>query len=354
MNDYGTYRTWHFGLTIAIIVMICGIIYALPGMVQAGQSGEGLPFLASKLPDLSGLVWMEDDLFLAVHDAKNPEEIERPRASLIQLPNGPDGISWKQLNLQLTGEKSNDLESTARIPGTQQVLLVESTQKESDKPSSRRIILAELFHKRLRIIDVIEWPTKTTNVEGTAVAQIEDRLIFVYAERAEGLASTDIIFADIELDPLSFGEFEKLGTFTNPDWPRTNRPVTAMDMDSDGWLYVASAFDPGHDNGPFRSVVWKAGRIIRNTDTDKPELVLDPVQLAVLDGVKVESVAVRQQNGSGFELFVGLDDENYGGTMRPLNLGTFGWAVGRNVDGYGPLSIIGIVEQHGCGREILK
>lgn len=321
MNDHRRHWKWRFGLTIVIviIILICGIIHALPGMVQAGQSGEGLPFRASTLPDLSGLVWMENDLFLAVHDAKNPEEIERPRASLIQLPNGPDGISWKQLNLQLKGQKSNDLESAARIPGTQQVLLVESTQKEDDKPSSRRIILAEFFHKRLRIIDVIDWPIETTNVEGTAVAQIGERLIFIYAERAEGFASTDIMFADLELEPLSFGEFEKLGTFTNPDFPRTNRPVTAMDVDSIGRLYVASAFDPGDDNGPFRSVVW---RITLNSN--EPPLALDPVQLAVLNGVKVESVAVREQDGSGLELFVGLDDENYGGTMRPLKLDPFG------------------------------
>ena len=328
MSDHRRHWMWPFGLTIALILLFSASTQVFLGIVQAGQSGERLPFLASKLPDLSGLVWMEDDLFLAVHDAKNPDEIRRPRASLIQLPVGPDGISWKQLNLQLKGQKSNDLESIARIPGTQQVLLVESTGGQDEKSFFRRIILAEFFHKRLRIVDVIEWPTETMNVEGTAVARIDERLIFVYAERAEGSASTDIMFADIELAPLSFGEFKKLGTFTNPDFPRTNRPVTAMDVDSGGCLYVASAFDPGNDNGPFRSVVWEVGRIILNSGEPELDPDLDPVQLAVLNGVKVEGLAVREQGGSELELFVGLDDENYGATMRPLELSPFGWAVG--------------------------
>lgn len=145
----------------------------------------------------------------------------------------------------------------------------------------QRIILAEFVGQKLRIVDVIERPKETTtNVEGTAVAQIEDRLIFVYAERAQGSASTDIMFADLELDPLNiiFDDSNSLGTFTNPDWPRTNRPATAMDVDSGGWLYVASAFDPGNDNWPFRSVVW--------TDSGKTpwKEQINPVEGANLPG----------------------------------------------------------------------
>ncbi len=43
----------------------------------------------------------------------------------------------------------------------------------------------------------------------------------------------------------------------------------------------------------------------------------DPTVKAIVDGFKVESVAVRE-NGNGVELFVGTDDEDYGGTLRPL------------------------------------
>ncbi len=91
-----------------------------------------------------------------------------------------------------------------------------------------------------------------------------------------------------------------------------------MDVDSTGVVYVASAEDPGDDNGPFRSAVYTIGVV--TLKNGEPKVVLDhePTQLAVLDGLKVESIAVREQPGKGLEIFVGLDDENYGGTMRPI------------------------------------
>jgi hypothetical protein len=41
---------------------------------------------SNPLPDLSGLAWMGEDLFVAVHDAKNPDELDRPRVSILALP----------------------------------------------------------------------------------------------------------------------------------------------------------------------------------------------------------------------------------------------------------------------------
>ena len=79
-----------------------------------------------------------------------------------------------------------------------------------------------------------------------------------------------------------------------------------------------AAFDPegtvpNPDIGPFRSAVFKIGTV------DAFGVVLDtePTVHAVVDGFKVESVAVRE-NGNGVELFIGTDDEDYGGTLRPL------------------------------------
>jgi hypothetical protein len=44
--------------------------------------------------------------------------------------------------------------------------------------------------------------------------------------------------------------------------------------------------------------------------------------MAMVDGLKIESVAVRETD-QGVEIFVGTDDENFGGTIRqipPLDL----------------------------------
>jgi hypothetical protein len=38
----------------------------------------------------------------------------------------------------------------------------------------------------------------------------------------------------------------------------------------------------------------------------------------MMDGFKVESVTTREDAEHGFRIFIGLDDENYGATLRLL------------------------------------
>ena len=100
--------------------------------------------------------------------------------------------------------------------------------------------------------------------------------------------------------------------------PVYNRAIVALDVDGEGNIYAASTLDPegladDPDNGPFRSVVHRIGRV----GGGRPVLDAKPEVLAVLDGVKVESLAVRERDGRR-ELFIGTDDENYGGILRPL------------------------------------
>jgi len=77
--------------------------------------------LANTLPDLSGLVWVAGDSFLAFHDAKNPDENARPRVSMLWLPQSLDGITWNPIALDWPSPQglSSDLESASRIPGHQ-------------------------------------------------------------------------------------------------------------------------------------------------------------------------------------------------------------------------------------------
>jgi hypothetical protein len=37
-----------------------------------------------------------------------------------------------------------------------------------------------------------------------------------------------------------------------------------------------------------------------------------------MDGFKIESVSIREDAEHGFQIFVGVDDENYGATLRLL------------------------------------
>ncbi|HEX5734610.1 MAG TPA: hypothetical protein VF131_17380 [Blastocatellia bacterium] len=273
------------------------------------------------VPDFSGLAWVEGDTFLALHDAKYPDEKDRVRASLIQLPRSLDGIALMPLALDWPSPQgpSSDLESIARIPGTNSFLLTESGEERDDRQQFRRVFLTELRDGKLVFLSFTELPSTVTNIEGSAVWKTGDRLIFVYAERGDGLSRTDFYWGDLELQPLRVGSFQKT-YFSPPGFTGANkRPVSAIEVDSLGRIYIASAFDTEDDNGPFTSVIWRAGRFQNDRKSGaRPVFLSRPQRLATLDGLKVESLAVREMKKGVVELFAGTDDENYGGAVRPI------------------------------------
>jgi hypothetical protein len=287
-------------------------------MVRAQADSERTTEL---MPDVSGLAWVERDTFLAVHDAKNPEENHLPRVSLLRLPRSPEGVRWKPLNVSWAApaEMSSDLESVARVPGTSLFLLVESGESCHGGRRFSRMFLAELGGESLTIRSVTDFPYPVTNVEGSAVSRLGDRLVFVWAERGDGRAGTNLFWADLRLEPVSLGAprqaYFKPGKFTG----KNRRPVSAIDIDGQGYVYVASAYDPEDDGGPFASVIWQAGRVrVNRAGLVTVDLFSAPRQLARLDGLKVEGLAIRERGRWVREVFAGVDDENYGGTLRQI------------------------------------
>lgn len=274
---------------------------------------------ASNLPDISGISWIRGDLFLAVHDAKSNET--GPRISFLKLPSGSEGILWKPATIKFPNNESNDFESIARIPSSENFLLAESTEQLKEKPYSCRVFLAEIRGEMLEIMDETKWSFLTKNIEGTAVAQVDGKFYFLFAERGHGEPDSEINMSELHFNPLRIGNPRNMGRFKSP-YPigKNARPVSAMEIDQDGWIYVSSCEDPDDDNGPFSSALYRIGQIVRVNSNAKVILAEKPVRLAILDGVKVEAIAVRELPGKPLELFVGLDDENYGGTVRPIRL----------------------------------
>jgi hypothetical protein len=273
------------------------------------------------LPDFSGLAWVEGDTFLALHDAKYPEEKDRVRASIMLLPRSLDGITLMPLAIDWPSPQgpSSDLESIARIPGTNSFLLTESGEERDDRQQFRRVFLTELRNGQLVFRSFTELPATVKNIEGSTVWKTGNRLIFAFAERADGQSRTEFYWADLELQPLRVGTFQKTyfspAGFTGPN----RRPVSAIEVDSLGRIYIASAYDTEDDNGPFTSVIWRAGRFQSDRKGGpRPVFLSRPQRLATLDGLKVESLAVREMKKGLVELFAGTDDENYGGAVRPI------------------------------------
>jgi hypothetical protein len=288
----------------------------------SGEIGATARARASLLPDVSGLAWIGGDRFLAVHDAKFPDEPGLPRVSLLEISVDLSGIHWTPVAVDVPGNPPSDLESATRVPssgGRVIVLIAESTEEVVEKPFSRRLFLLEVTDDSVAVLDHAEWPVPTRNVEGTAVFEAGGTLVFVFAERAHGAPASEIRWAEMTLEPLAFGPFWSAGAFASPGptGPMA-RPVSALEVDASGALYAASSEDPDDDNGPFRSAVYRIGRVV--TTAGRPAVELDPrpALVGTVDGFKVESLAAREEPGEPLQLWVGVDDENYGGTIRPL------------------------------------
>jgi hypothetical protein len=292
--------------------------------------------------DVSGVAWVEDDLFLTVQDAKGPEW---PRITLVRAAVDRSGVLHRVLDLpwpdsisvELTGRDGAvtletrpgiawDLESVARIPGTNQYLLAESGDNAR---GSRRIFLVEFEisgvgpdgapDPRLTLLEIIDWPAPIFNVEATAVVGVEGGLlVFLYAERSQGSPHTDVHWASLTLDPVAFGPFSS-ERFTVPVGLGMNRPIVALDVTAAGEIIAAAAYDPDEDDGPFTSAVYRIGTV--GADTSHPSgarvrLLSAPALLGEMNGLKIEGVAVRERPGHPLEIFYGTDDEYFGGILR--------------------------------------
>ena len=285
-------------------------VLALAALLLGGCGGaaseQGGP---SSLPGLSGLAWVGDDRFVAVHDAKGEgDEAKRNRVSLLRLPRGSrDGIVRTPLAVRFPGGVARDLEAASPIPGGG-LLLAESGQKGG----SPRLFFARLVDSVL-VIDAVS----VDNVEAVEVGRVGDQLVLLAAERGRGQERTTLHWATLSLDPPRFGAFQTI------DWPAIEplgpraRAVSALTLGAVGRIYVASTLDPG-EHGPFRSVVWRIGVLTAGPD-GRPQVRLGAAErIATLDGCKVESLAVRLLPDGGAQLFAGTDDEHYGGILRPL------------------------------------
>ena len=266
--------------------------------------------------DLSGLAWIGGDEFLAVHDSKNnPRSRDWPRVSVLNLSHsGYEGVVWRHMGIDFTGRGgvSSDLESVCRLPGGRGFLICESGQEIG---AEARIFHVTRRRESIEIRSHVQWPEKITNVEASEVCEVAGDLVFVYAERAESEGSTWIRWAKLSVDPWHFGEFSAALYKGRGRVAREGRPIAAMEIDDEGAIYIASTNDPG-DNGPFRSVIWRIGRMVNR---DGPTVQLgDAQQIARLDGVKVESLTLRTSADGDRDLYFGSDDEHFGGILRRL------------------------------------
>ena len=268
------------------------------------------------LPDLSGLTWLKGDSFLAVHDSKSLDP-NQPRVILINLPQSSKGVEWQTLKIdwKTVWGISMDLESITNIPETNLFILAESSHY---KKHQGRLFLMKFENSTLKPIAVTNWPQNIINIEAIATTKINNQTYFFYAERGADQPSTNICWTTLSLEPFKIGKCHPTQFSTADPTPHI-RQISDIKIDASVDIYIASALDPNQDNGPFKSSVWKIGKVeLDQTNLPQITLAQNNNAIAEIDGFKVESLALRPRQNQEPEIFIGTDDENYGGVIRLL------------------------------------
>ena len=306
--QYSVIRSIVFLIAIALLVTI----FIFPSVAQVATTIE----TGKTLPDLSGLVWLKEDSFLAVHDSKSLDS-HQPRVSLITLPQSSKGLEWRPLNInwQSVDGVAMDLESITHIPETNLFILAESSNYQKHRG---RLFLMKFENSDLKPIAITDWPRNIINIEAIATTKLNNQFYFFYAERGADQPSTNICWTTLSVEPFSIGDCHA-NSFSTADPTPHIRQISDLAIAASGNIYIASAFDPNQDNGPFKSSVWKIGKVELD-QTNLPQINLVPKNHAIaeIDGFKVESLALRPSVNKEPEIFIGTDDENYGGTIRLL------------------------------------
>ena len=312
MKNYGLSQNFRLVLLEFFMVIVAITLFTY------SSSANNISHLETSrnLPDLSGLAWLKEDSFLAVHDSKNLDS-NQPRVSLITLPQSAKGLSWQPLTIdwESVGGIAMDLESITPIPDTNLFILAESSNYQKHQG---RLFLMKFENSDLKPIAITNWPQNIINIEAIATTKLNNQFYFFYAERGADQPSTNICWTTLSVEPFSIGDCHATRFSTADPTPHI-RQISDLAIDASGTIYIASAFDPNQDNGPFKSSVWKIGKVeLDQTNLPQINLVPENQAIAEIDGFKVESLALRPSQNQKPEIFIGTDDENYGGTIRLL------------------------------------
>ncbi|MCP4256793.1 MAG: hypothetical protein GY774_04600 [Planctomycetes bacterium] len=299
------------------------------------------PSLASSVdvPGYSGMAQISDNTFLTVNDRKNPIE-SGYRLGVIAFT-AVDGIIFTPISVEdwmHEDKEPSDLEACCSIPDRDgEFLVAESGFYKGDFGRIFRVVVSKnkegfwtaavkkAFTIYDRKLDAKDRSYKGDEIEGMACFEALGKTILVYGERGgptdAGKKTGTIVWGTIDFATYRFG---KLG-----EAPLVNQSVLGdrdcsalrLITNEDGSVSVLSvATRDADDNGPFHSVLFRAGRFMVNPKKKTIEFERDakPQILSDLSGVKVEALAGPAKNAPDSKYSIATDDEHFGGVWRPL------------------------------------
>ncbi len=286
-------------------------------LILAGVAWSQPPSV-TPIPSCSGMAAWEPERYLVVHDAKDQET--SPRLGLIETRRGCRyqslEVDWNDRDLP------NDLESIAPVAGeTDQFLAVESGY-------FRRQSLRIFWLQAQRSGEVVRWKSAATlemprpvqEIEGAATYAFPggERLLLLGGRGGREGSAGRIFWAWIEagrkqlrwtkegLQGIEFRSPRRLGPY--------GRDLSDMYVDDQGRLWVSACTSPG-SSGPFRSLIYLAGRVQSNPK-EPIHLIESSPTVWWVDGCKIEGLAPCSRAGYGPAY--ATDDDDLGGIWRAV------------------------------------
>ena len=294
---------------------------------------------AADIPGYSGMAQISENTYLTVNDRKNPIE-SGYRIGTIELTAG-DGIVFTPIHVRdwRHDEKDpSDLEACCAIPGRDREFLI--AESGFYKGNFGRIFHVALFKdpngswniqvkKAIKIytrrLDAKGRTYKGDQVEGIGCFNALGKTVLVYGERGgqthQGKKVGTLVWGTIDLETDRFakmGEAPLVNTSVLGD-----RDCSALRVIPDGhaaFSVLSVATRDAGDNGPFHSVLYRAGRFIVHPQNKTLQFERDtePQILWELSGIKVEALSGPAQNAPESKYSIATDDEHLGGIWRPL------------------------------------
>ena len=279
----------------------------------------------------SGMAQIGPDDYLVVHNTKAGQS--DPRLGIIRVkPDEP--LEYAPLivdNWVHPQGPANDLESACALPGRPGELLI--AESGYQKNFYGRIFHLDIRGTTLRVLSVLPLPRlsdsdkdwERDNYEGLACAARGDgKILLILGERGGSSRYPNGFLRWGVFDPthgtVDWPDAGKAGRMLIAPGPWNNRQskrdIADLYLDGQGNLWAAASEDAG-DEGPFRSVIYRAATVQADT--------ANPIQLSktqrpswVLDGLKVEALAGPPDSVSSAFLSFASKDERLGGVWRPL------------------------------------
>ncbi len=283
----------------------------------------------------SGMAQIDDESYLVVHDTKAHDDA--PRLGVIQTKKGMS-VQYREVTIDNWNHpdgRSSDLESVCAVPNRiNEFLIAESGDWNGKYGRIFHLKLSALSHEvNAHVLGSVQLPIlrknrkgqKGDNYEGMACAERKDgTVLIILGERGGSRPYPNGVLRWFRYVPdqhklilSKAGVKGKPVTAPGPWIDITRkRDIADLYLDRDGPLWAVGSEDGG-GNGPFRSVIYKAG--IVHADAEDPIDIIDETKpVWRLDGVKVEALSGPATMTPNSPLSFGTEDENYGGIWRPL------------------------------------